>query len=89
MNTFIQQGHIQLNLEYYKIFKFQIIPVLFNFLFIKESQKNITVIIFFSWTLNQHIRIISEGSGHKTKVWVMNAKNSAFRKRNKVHFKRY
>ncbi len=48
MNTFIQQGHIQLNLEYYKIFKFQIIPVLFNFLFIKESKKNITVIIIFS-----------------------------------------
>ncbi len=46
------------------------------------------MIIIVSWTVNQHIRMISKGSC-ATEDWSNDAENSALRHRNKLHFKIY
>ncbi len=56
---------------------------------ITDSEKNKTKAaqLFSTWIINQHIRMISEGSC--TEDWSNDAENSALRHRNTLYFKVY
>ncbi len=70
--------------------------MLFNFVFIKESKKKVSLVPknnmkqhkFQHFIINQHIRMISEGSCD-TEDWSNDAENSALCHRNKLYFKVY
>ncbi len=56
-----------------------------SFIFIKGFS-TLIIIRNYSWAVNQHIRMISEGSCDP-EDWSNDAENSALHHRNKIHFK--